>query len=96
MKKSLIAAFVVLFTVLSAYSANPMLINGVFRGYNKDSFTVSDRLFSYGNELKVVRQFRKGRAYYEKYSSLSDIRKGVDVEVTAYGSYAVHILIKGD
>ncbi|QAR32067.1 hypothetical protein EP073_01205 [Geovibrio thiophilus] len=96
MKKSLIAAIAVLFISLSAYAANPMLIGGVFNGYNKETITVGDRVYTYGEELRVVRQFRRGDAFYEEYSSLRDIRRGAEVVVTAYGSYAVHILIKGD
>ncbi len=96
MKKSLIAAFAVLFISLSVYAANPMLFSGEFRGYSEDSISVGERVFSYGRELRVVRQFRRNNAYYEEYSSLRDIRRGADVEITAYGSYAVHILIKGD
>ncbi len=96
MKKSLIAALAVLFITLSVHAANPMLIEGVFSGYNKETINVGDRAFTYGSELRVVRQFYRSGAYYEEYSSLRDIRRGAEVVVTAYGSYAIHILIKGD
>jgi hypothetical protein len=97
MKKTVILfIFLIFISSLTLYARSPRTIEGNFQTYTSETLTVSGEIFSYGKELRVVRQYKKNDAYYEDVISLKDIKSRTAVDVSAYGSYAVYVLVKGD